>query len=253
MFACCFDGGLSCGAGTMAPVWLRLRMFQLALRTKLASRDQAAYNLANVNGPPHACCFVQEYLELATAQHITCHSGHCCGLRTKCRCAKFFTVWWPRGMGWALTSQRAAAMLIPCVREVDASPAACCLCQPRRDWPLVRAVCSEVDKLLIVTAAGFGRGTRTRLPPGAMLELNGGYDESPADDSDGPAAGRRRRAENRAGVRPSHASAEQLLRMGCSSRSIYLLCSCGWRLALVLSNILETAEVLHLALCRAHR
>ena len=47
---------------------------------------------------------------------------------------------------------------------------------------------------------GLGRGTRARLPAGAMLELNGGYDESPADDSDGPAAGRQRRAENRAGL-----------------------------------------------------
>ncbi len=43
-------------------------------------------------------------------------------------------------------------------------------------------------------------GTRKRAPPGTMLELNGGYDESPAEDSDGPAAGRRQRAQNRAGA-----------------------------------------------------
>ena len=52
----------------------------------------------------------------------------------------------------------------------------------------------------MLLAIGFGRGTRARLPAGAMLELNGGYDESPAEDSDGPAAGRQRRAENRAGA-----------------------------------------------------
>jgi len=33
-------------------VWLRLRMFQSALRTKLASRDQAALNLATYAGAP---------------------------------------------------------------------------------------------------------------------------------------------------------------------------------------------------------
>ena len=31
-------------------MWLRLRMFQSALRTKLASRDQAALNLATYAG-----------------------------------------------------------------------------------------------------------------------------------------------------------------------------------------------------------
>ena len=48
--------------------------------------------------------------------------------------------------------------------------------------------------------AGLVVGTRKRAPPGTMLELNGGYDESPAEDSDGPAAGRRQRAQNRAGA-----------------------------------------------------
>ena len=61
----------------------------------------------------------------------------------------------------------------------------------------------EADGLLTGASlcAGLVVGTRKRAPPGTMLELNAGYDESPAEDSDGPAAGRRQRAQSRAGER----------------------------------------------------
>ena len=130
-------------------MWLRLRMFQSALRTKLARRDQAALNLATYAGMRiHGCCGpVKDSLHAVRLRRTTSIWSSCKGLLPSCKAPSMVRH----------TSYR---------------------------------YCFH---------AGLIVGTRKRAPPGTMLELNGGYDESPAEDSDGPAAGRRQRAQNRAG------------------------------------------------------